>query len=322
MKSVAMALLAAAAAFGAVDGTVLNGTSGKPEAGVQVMLLKLGQKGPELLASTRAGADGAFHFNQQLEPGPHLVEVAFDGVTYNTMLPPGVPASGVQVNVFSSTRKPDEAKVAQHMVLFEPSGDQLAVTDTYIFANAGKLTFNDAEAGTLRYFVPEAGKSSVRVMATAPQGMPVQRPAYETGKPGVFKLNFPIKPGETRIDVTYTMPGTAYEGRTLYQGGPTRLVAPAGVTIQGEGLSQVGQEPNSQAVIYEVKTAAYKVNIQGSGSMRAAAADDSGDDNGPQIQQILPPAFEEHRFLIMGVALVALALGFVLLYRKGSAAKA
>ncbi len=323
MKSLAF-FLCAAAAFGAVEGTVSNRSTGKPQPGTMVMLFKLGQTtGPEMLASTKSDDQGKFSFAQDVAGGPHLVEAAYGGVTYTAMLLPGAPANNVQLDVYDSSTKPGTARIQQHIVLLEPAASQLTVSETFFLNNTGNVTWHDAENGTLRFFVPAEGKQSIRVMATAPQGMPVQRPPQEAEEAGVYKLNFPIKPGETRIDVSYTMPFTApgpFSGRTLAKGVPTQIAVPNGVTLTGEGLKPVPNGSNTQAAIFETAAQAFKVNIEGSGSLRAAASEEAGDDGGPAIQEILPRVYDRLAW-IMIPAFLALGLGFVLLYRSAGEAR-
>jgi hypothetical protein len=305
--------------FGAVDGTVQNRTSGKPQAGAMVILLKIGQAGPEMVASTKSDAEGKFSFLQRAEGGPHLLEVAYQGVTYNSMLPPGTPSTGLEVSVYDSSSKPVSARLSQHIVLLEPSPEQLAVSETFFFTNDGNVTWHDPANGTLRFPVPAAAKATLRVNARAPQGMPVERAAVPASQPDVYMLNFAIKPGETRIDVTYSMPITApgsFAGRLFAKGVPTRLAVPSGVTLSGDGLKSLGQDPNTQAAIYEVSEASYKVDIQGTGSLRAAGSQDAGDDSGPTISQILPRIYDRLSLILIPAFLV-LALGFILLYRRG-----
>lgn len=323
----AFLLLTAAAAF-AVDGTVINRTTGKPQAGADIDLYKIGQAGSERLESTKADAAGRFSFKATLEPGPHLIEIDHAGVTYYTMIPPGRPSTGLQVNVFDSSKEPGAAQVSQHMIFLEPSAQQLAVTETYFFKNDGTVTYDNPDTGTLRFYAPAAAKDSLHVNATEPGGLPLARFPDDTKQAGVRKLSFPIKPGETRIDINYTLPFSnpgKFSSKVFYQGAPTRLAVPNGVTLQGDGIQSLGQEPQTQAALYETRATAFEVAISGTGSLRAAQnanAGDSGggDDSGPSITVILPPGFEDHQMAILALALVALALGFVLLYRKRPAA--
>ncbi len=326
MKRLLPVLFAATTAFAAVDGTVTNRTTGQPQAGAEVGLYKIGQAGPELVESTKSDATGHFSFNRTLEPGPNLLETQHAGITYNTMIPPGRPSTGIQISVYDSSKQPGAAQVSQHMVFLEPSSQQLAVTETFIFDNNGAVTYDNPD-GTLRFYAPPAAKDSLHVNATEPGGMPLERFPEDTKQAGVRKLAFPIKPGETRIDVTYTLPGASqFSSRTFYPAVPTRLVAPNGVTLTGGGIQSIGQEPQTQAALYETRAAEFQVDIAGTGSLRGAqnagAAADSGggDDSGPTISVILPPGFEDHRMAILALTLAVLALGFVLLYRRRPAA--
>ena len=309
-------LVTAATALAAVDGVVLNGTTGKPQPGATVTFYKLGGAGMESLESVRSDAQGKFVLNQTPQ-GPNLIQAAWDGVTYNLQLPPGSPTSNLQIQVYSSSKQPGKARVAQHLVLLEPSGGQLGVRESFIFNNDGATTYNDPDGGTLRFYVPDAAKTTTSVQCTAPQGMPIQRAAEKAGPADVYKVDFPIKPGETRIDVSYAMPFEspgAFSSKVFYKGGPTRLFVPTGVTLSGDNVKSLGQEPSTQLGVYETAEAAYKVDVTGSGTMPTAGG--GGDENaGPGLQQILPRVYDRLEW-ILASAFAALTLGFILLYRK------
>ncbi len=82
-------LALSALAFGeTLAGTVTNGTTGKPAAGDDVVLIKLAQ-GMEEAGRTKTDAQGKFSFNLRTSGGPHLVRVIHQGVTYHHMAPPG-----------------------------------------------------------------------------------------------------------------------------------------------------------------------------------------------------------------------------------------
>jgi hypothetical protein len=318
VRALAAGLWFACCAFGAIDGTVVNQTIGKPQSGATVTLYKLSQNGPEQIESVKSGADGKFHIAQDAEgPGPRLVQAAYDGVTYNRILPPGTPSNDVTVEVYNSSKQPGSAKVAQHVVLFEPARGQLVVSEIYIFRNDGKTTYNDVDAGTLRFFLPPAANGAVQVNATAPQGMPVRQAAEKTSTPNVYKLAFPIKPGETRIDVGYNLPFTSpgtFEGKILYRGGPTQLGAPNGVTIKGDNIRPMGQEPRTQASIYDVTGNDFKVEISGTGAFRQQTDDSADESSGPSYEQIPPKVYGNMKW-ILALAFAILTLGFILLYR-------
>ena len=319
MKSIlAGLLLLASLASAEVTGVVLNKTTGKPQPDATVTIYKLGGAGMESLESVKSAADGKFTIALPLQ-GPHLIQTAWDGVTYNHMLPPGRPTTGLTLEVYNATNKrPPEVKPDTHMVLLEPGAGQLSVNESVIFANSGTLAYNDPENGTLRIFVPQSATGKISVRATAPQGMPIDREARKTTTPGVYKIDFPVKPGETRFDVSYTIPlesGGVFEGKVLHGGGAVRFVAPAGVTLTSESLALLGQEPRTQASVFELKSPEFRVKVEGTGSLQAPPASGDDEEGGPGLQQIRPGVYDRF-YPVLALALVILLLGFLLLYRR------
>ena len=145
-------------------------------------------------------------------------------------------------------------------------------------------------------------------------------------------LDFPVLPGESRVDISYTMPFTTpgdFDIKTFYKGNSTKLVAPVGVTMKAEGLKNLGQEPRTKATIYDVDSPAVTVQVEGTGALNRQAAESEGD-SGQQntLMQILPrlyhsadpaggffTAVDSVKWILLP-AFGILALGFVLLYRK------
>jgi hypothetical protein len=332
----AFAMLARGAA---IEGTVVNGTTGKPQAGATVTLYRVSQNGPENLESVKTSAEGKFAIEQDVQGGPRLLQAAYAGVTYNKMLPPGAPSTGVTIPVYESSKRPGEAKVEQHMMLLEPSANgTLTVSESYAWKNDGKTTYNDPDNGTFLFALPAAARGKVEVSVLSPGGMPIRRAADPAGKPGTFKLDFPIKPGESRVDLMWSMPFSTpgvFEDRVLYNGSaPTRIVAPVGVTLKGDGVESLGQEPRTKASIYGVKGPLFRVAVSGTGSLRESEASSGqsagGESGGPGLTQNLPKLYGlaasttglwgsvlAVKWILLTV-LGMLALGFALLYRKGA----
>ncbi len=191
-------------------------------------------------------------------------------------------------------------KVGKHMILFEPGGGQMVVNETYLCNTTG--------GGRLEFYLPAAANGNVTVNATAAGGTAIAAAVKKTSKPDVYAVDFPAKPGETRVDLSYTVPyteGAAYAGKIVTQDDNTYLIAPSGVTLQGENLNDLGPEPRTQAHIYGLTSAAYKVVLT------TEAADS---DSGPRIEEIMPRIYNQAK-LILGLALGILALGLVLLFR-------
>jgi len=313
-------LLTSAPLWAAIDGVVSNGTTGKPQPGATVSLYKLGEAGMESVETVKSDASGKFVMQTEPGQGPYLLQAAYDGVTYNKMLPPGAPRTNVLVELFNSQPRAGEAKVTQHMLLFEPSEGVLLVNENVIVENTGKLTFNNPDEGTYRFYLPPEAKGKVKIMAAAPNGMPIERAANTTKTENIYAIDFPMKPGETRLQLTYEMPlvePAVFNGRILHKEGTTRLVTPRGVSLTADNITDLGREPATQAAIYNLTGQDVKVEISGTGSLRATAPE-GGENEGPGIQEILPRIYDRLN-IVLALAALILVSGFLLLYRNSPA---
>jgi hypothetical protein len=341
-----LALLFAAAALSlnaAVDGTVTNSTSGKPQASATVTLFQPSQQGPQFIDSVKTDAQGKFQITKEIPAGgagPLLLQAVYGGVQYNKMLPPGTPTTGVEIPVFESSRKPGDAKVDQHMILLEPAaGGTVQVSESYVFQNNGKTAWNDPDNGTLQFALPAAAQGKVEINAVSPGGLPIRKSADPGPKPNTFKLDLPIKPGETRVDLQWSMPFNTpgvFEEHVLTKGGLTRLVAPVGVTFKGSDLQDLGQEPQTKANIFSTNGPDIKFEVEGTGTLNGGAgggADNSGGEGGagqPSLTMNLPKLYglvngsadivtsiKAVKWVLLSV-IGMLAAGFIILYRKGN----
>jgi hypothetical protein len=312
-------LVCCAPAFAAITGTVLNGTTGQPQAGITVTVLRMTPQGPQPGGSVKADAQGKFSIDGGVE-GPTLVRATLDGVTYNHVLAPGMPSEGITLDIYNASKELGAAKVSKHMILFEPTGDQMVVNEAFIVSNTGKTAWNDPADGTLHFFVPPTVRGDVQVSATPPGGQPLRQAVEKTSQANVSRIKFAMRPGESRIDLNYTVPykeGTAYAGKIASKDDNTYLIVPSSVTMKGENLSDLGQEPRTQAHLFGLKGSSYEVELTGTASPRNTDADTSGagaNDGQPPIQQVMPRIYSQGK-LILALALGTLALGFVLLYR-------
>ena len=327
LRSVLLGGIAALACF-AIEGTVQNATTGKPQPGATVTLMELGG-GMNSLGSVTTDASGRFRFDAQRKTDvPYLVQAMHQGVTYNRMLQPG-PDEPIAMEIFDASAKAPDAKVTQHMILIEPTGSDFTVNESVIFNNTGKVTYSDPN-GTLRVWVPEGVNGPVRVRISAPQGMPVTREAEKGANNNTRVVRYPIKPGETRIDLQYAVtpkdPST-YAGRILHGGGPVRIIAPQGVKLTGDALTDLGPEPRTQATIYQLAGTEFKLRVEGTGQLReqnASAAPEGGgggsqgaeaaDSDSPGIDLAKPRIYTRLPW-ILGLVGGMLAVGFVMLYR-------
>ncbi len=331
--------ICALTANAAVDGIVTNATSGKPQAGATVTLFQPTQQGPQFIDSVKSDAQGKFIITKEVPAGgagPLLLQAVYAGVQYNKTLPPGSPTTGVEIPVYESSKLPGSTKIALHAMLIEPNGGTMVVAESYQFQNDGKTTWNNPDSGTLQFSLPAAAQGKVEVNVLAPGGLPIRRAADPAGKPNTFKVDFPIKPGVSEVRLEWTMPFASpgmFEGAVLAKDAPQmKVVAPAGVTLKGVGVTALGQEPDLPgATIYGVDGAKYSIAIDGTGTLRADSGGSGGEDNGsPKVSENMPklyglsvatgdllgPVFAVKWILISVLGM--LAIGFAMLYRKGN----
>ncbi len=334
--------LAVNLASAAVDGIVTNGTSGKPQPGATVTLFQPTSQGPQFIDSVKTDASGKFAITKEVPNaggGPLLLQAVYAGVQYNKTLTPGMQTTGVEIPVFESSKLPGEAKISQHVMLIEPTGGTMNVAESYIFLNTGKTTFNNPESGTLQFTLPAAAAGKVEINVLAPGGMPIRRAADAAGKPNTFKVDFPIKPGQSEIRMEWSMPFTSpgvLEGTVLAKGAPDlKVLAPGGVTLKGDGVTSLGNEPDLPgSTIYGITGPKYKIDVEGQGTLKSAApaagGADGADDGSPKVSMNMPKLFGlpvvtgefMGTFLavkwILASVIGMLAIGFALLYRKGN----
>ena len=322
MRILVCLLARASCLLAAVDGVVMNGTTGKPQPSVIVSLMQPGQGGLQTLASVRSDAEGKFRIDKEYPPGPALIQALHQGATYTLILPPGGPTTGLSVNVYDSTTNPAAAKTTQRMVLIEPGASALQITEAVMCQNDTQTTFQDPANGSVQFYLPEAAEGKAQVTINAPGGMPIQRPAEKTKQPGIYKVDYPLRPGETRFDVTYSLPASGtFSGRVLRAGEQTRLITPPSVTLSGDGIQSLGQEPQTQVHIYSVTGTKYEAKIEGTGSLRAGGGGAGGgqdEDNGePKVEEV-PARLYSRLGWVLGLVFGILGVGGALLYRRGA----
>ena len=323
MRALPLLFIFSSLVFASIDGIVINRTTNMPQSGVTVTLVKPGQQGMQTLGTTITNLSGHFVFqNDRPGGGPQLLQATYKGVNYNKLLTPNIPTSNVELEIFEATNSPSVARIAQQMMLIEPSSSQIAVSETSILQNNSTTTYNNEKLGSLRFYLPPAANGQVRVNVQGPQGMPLPRAAEKTEEEGIFKVNYPVKPGETQFEIAYVLPaGTpfTFRGKVVnvkgMPAGPLRLIAPSGVTFSGSDIQSVGTEPKTQAGIYNVLASnAFSFDIAGTGSLRSGEAAGADTSDSPQVTEG-PPRIYQHMMWLLTLAGAILAIGLVLLFR-------
>jgi len=233
----------AAGRAGTVHGTVNNATTGKPGAGVEVVLIQL-EAGMTPVANARTDAGGQFRFdNPVIGARPMLVRAIYKGVNFHQPLPPG--KDSVSVDIFEPTSDPNSISVPSRVVIFQPNGGNLIVAEEYGVKNASvpPQAYFRAD-GNFEIAVPENAQLK-QIAASGPSGMPVVQAPIDRGR-GRYAIAFAFRPGESEVRLSYELPypgdSAAVKIPTSYGGGRLLLVAPPGVKLTGDGLQMAGQE--------------------------------------------------------------------------------
>ncbi|HYM76143.1 MAG TPA: hypothetical protein VE377_09220 [Candidatus Dormibacteraeota bacterium] len=198
-------LLSALASAQTLTGTVKNSTTGKPAGGDDVVLLSLGQ-GMEEAGRTKADARGNFSFKLDAQ-GPHLVRVIHQGVTYHRMAPPGT--TSVEVEIYDVGKQVEGIEVIADIMRFQAGNGTMQVERTFAVQNNSKPPRTQMNDHNLEFYVPD-GATIGEAQAMTAGGQPVKSAPVPEGANAKnrYSFLFPLRPGETRFNVIYTLPYT------------------------------------------------------------------------------------------------------------------
>ncbi len=191
-------------ALAAIDGTIVKSTSGQPQPGVIVMLTQPGQAGMSTLGTVKSDAGGSSASIRTARADRNSSRPS--SAACSTPRPFRLACLQPECRSRFTTRSPKigSAQVAQDLILLQPSANQVAVNESIFFENKSQTTFNDPKNGTLHFYLPPEANDKVSLSVTSPGGIPVNR-AVKKGEKNVYSVDYPIRPGETRFDLTYTL---------------------------------------------------------------------------------------------------------------------
>ncbi len=286
----------------------------------------------ETLGTATSGTDGGFKIAKDLPSPPALLRATFQDVEYNQIVPPGTPSTGIKLSVYEATNKRSTDLAEQHLIVVEPGTDGIRLSETFLIQNSGKTTFMDPAKGSIQFYLPKGAQESTKVTISPPNniGISITRAPEKTAQADVFKIGYPIKPGQTEIDVAYVLPPSAkFTGHNLGSSGPEIIVSAESVKLSGtdlkdDGIKQLGQG-GPRARVYEVLAkagASYEVSVEGTGALQTAqeaGPSDEDEDGGSPKPRAGQARIYERLPWVLGLAFGILALGGTLLYRRSAA---
>jgi 5-hydroxyisourate hydrolase-like protein (transthyretin family) len=289
--ALAAAMTATLSGFALADsitGTVINKTTNKPAAGDDVVLIRL-QQGMQEASRTKTDSKGRFTLDVP-DKGIHLVRVTHDKANYFRPAPEGT--QSVEVEVYNAAAKVEgisgEADVMR--IQTDESGKGLKVVENFFVKNESTPPRTQFSDRPFEFYMPE-GAVVEGSAALGPGGMPVQASPVPLGDPNHYAFIFPIRPGETRFQITYKLPYGGSFKFTPRMVMPTDTIAvmmPKSMTFKGGAstpYTPVTEETNAQTYVARnvAPSEALDFTVSGAGQLprdEAAAAGGQGGQGG------------------------------------------
>jgi len=325
-------LLASACFAGTVTGTVTNGTTGKPAASVDVILIEL-QGAMQPVAQTKTDSNGHYELNHpELGSGPMLVRAVYRGVNYHEPATPG--KTTVDIEVFEPTEKSNAFSVAARAIVFEPGDASLVVDEEYLISNKTEppVAFY-RPGGSFEFSLPpDAELGDVAVVGTS--GMPVKQTPVSKGN-GLEAIDYPFRPGDSSVRLSYRVPypgnRTSLKFSSRYPVSRVAIFAPPAVEVSGNGFAPAGQQQGFNVFMKESVAAntLEAVSVSGTGPMPQAQADTTSDGTqNPSVNSrvesaapvasvtTLPARLDSVRWYVLGGLAALFALGLIYVWRQ------
>lgn len=250
--AVLMLALSGSAVAATITGTVTNKTTNKPAAGDDVVLIRLAQ-GMQEASRTKTDARGRFKLDVPDE-GTHLVRVTHDKANYFRAAPPGT--ESVEVDVYNAAAKVKGiSSEADVMRIETQAGDKnLHVVENFFVKNDSTPPMTQFSDRPFEFYLP-AGAVVAGSAALGPGGMPVQAAPVPLGDANHYAFVFPIRPGETRFQVTYSVPYSGsfkFSPKAVMTTDTIAIMMPKSMTFTagaGAAYSPVTEETTAQTYV-------------------------------------------------------------------------
>lgn len=319
-----------------LTGTVKNVTTGKPGAGDEVVLITLGN-GMEEAGRTKADAKGNFSFKLD-QQGPHLIRVIHQDVTYHRMAPPGT--TSVEVEVYDVGKKVDGIEVVADIMRFQAQQGQMQIERTFAVQNNSKPPRTQMNEHNLEFYVPDGATINEGQAMTA-GGQPVKSAPVPEGQnaKNKYAFLFPLRPGETRFNVVYTVPYTGsinIDPKSVYPLQHFVAIAPKAMTFApapgaNYNLTNFPGQPDANVEVASNAERGQALAFKLTGEGTLASPDENGQatpaqggDNrpggglGPPIDA--PPPLRKYQWWILGGIAAALLLGGIFIASRQQSA--
>jgi len=265
-----------------LSGTVSNGTTNKPAAGDEVILIKLAA-GMEEVGHTKADAQGRFSFKIEDQNSPYLVRAIHQDVTYHRMAPPGTTAADLQV--FDVSKKVEGITVTADVMRIQTEDNQLETIRLFAVNNASNPPKTQMSDRNFEFYLPDGAKI-VQSMARTANGQPINAEAIPQKERNRYAFQFPLRPGETQFQIAYQLaysgsaevaPKTVYPIEHFVVMVPRSIKFTAAAGAQYQSMDDPQQSDATVEVAQRVEPSTpLSFKISGSGTIAMNGTSDSG----------------------------------------------
>lgn len=285
--ALAVGLTGASAAWGApIEGTVTDRTTNRPSAGDTVALIRLAQGMQE---AAHATTDARGHYTLEVNDADqmHLVRVTHQKANYFQPVPPGTQT--VNVDVYDSADKVPGVTTEADVMRMEADSSGLHVTENFFVRNASSPPRTQFGARAYEIYLPPNAQI-LAAAALGPGSMPVQSAPVPLGEPGHYTFIFPLRPGETRFQVSYRVPysgSVELKPRAAEPVDNLAIILPKSMQFSASPASAfqpIDQDVNVQTYLTKNVTPGEKLalRIAGTGQLPQQSAEAQGADNNGQ----------------------------------------
>jgi hypothetical protein len=133
----------------------------------------------------------------------HLIRVDHQKASYFQPAPPGT--STVDLTVYDVAAKVPAITTEANVMRVETDPQGLHVTQSYFVKNDSTPPKTQFSSRSYEIYLPPEAKVE-GAAAMGPGGMPVASSPAPVGDPGHYAYLFPLRPGETQFQLTYSLP--------------------------------------------------------------------------------------------------------------------
>ena len=185
-----------------IHGAVVNGTTGAADVTATVAIINPASGMAPI--HTVEAANGKFSVDR-LDPGMYMARVDYGGVTYNKPFQiVGDEHANVAVTVYETTNSWEGVKVVVPHFTAARHGDHLVIERVYDIYNESQPPRTIAgDNAFFRFPLPEEMHNFSGLYVQYGE-VPIEREPMETDEESVYRVDYPIRPGLTRVVMSYT----------------------------------------------------------------------------------------------------------------------